>query len=265
MTTLQAGGIPETTAKHRGIGVACGFFVSGAGYPIYRSDTFHATVVTRINELGGSAIVESGAADIGQGSDTMLAMITAEVLGLPLDLVKVLSGDSDLSVDLGAYSSRTTLMAGHAAKEAAESCRDQILKVVATRLNVEASDLYIEDQMVKSKSGDLIFQPLREQYRQEHFNFTDIPDGPYLTFREAARIAFIERGSIVGTGKYKPPKLGGSFKGAAVGTSPAFGCSAQVAEVEVDSETGEVTVLKVTGAHDCGFAINRTQVEGQMQ
>ena len=90
-----------------------------------------------------------------------------------------------------------------------------------------------------------------------------IPCG--VDFSEAARIAFIEKGSIVGTGMYKPPPLGGSFKGAAVGTSPAFGCSAQVAEVKVDLETGEVTVEKITGAHDCGFAINRTQVEGQMQ
>ena len=68
-----------------------------------------------------------------------------------------------------------------------------------------------------------------------------------------------------GTGKYRPPKLGGSFKGATVGTSPAFGCSAQVSEVSVDTETGEITVENITGAHDCGFAINITQVEGQMQ
>jgi 4-hydroxybenzoyl-CoA reductase subunit alpha len=59
--------------------------------------------------------------------------------------------------------------------------------------------------------------------------------------------------------------LGGSFKGAAVGTSPAFGCSAQISEVSVDLETGEITVDNITGAHDCGFAINITQVEGQMQ
>jgi len=103
--------------KRRGVGLACGFFVSGAGYPIYRSDTYHATVVTRVSEVGGLVIVESGAADIGQGSDTVLAMITAEVLGIPLSDVKVISGDSDLSVDLGAYSSRTTLMTGHATKD----------------------------------------------------------------------------------------------------------------------------------------------------
>jgi 4-hydroxybenzoyl-CoA reductase subunit alpha len=80
-----------------------------------------------------------------------------------------------------------------------------------------------------------------------------------------ARLAFLERGTIVGSGDYHPPRLGGSFKGAAVGTSPAYGCSAQVAEVSVDLETGVTTVDRVTAAHDCGFAINRTSVEGQMQ
>jgi 4-hydroxybenzoyl-CoA reductase subunit alpha len=251
--------------KRRGRGIACGFFVSGAGYPIYQSETFHATVVTKVSEVGGQVVVESGAADIGQGSDTVLAMITAEVLSLQLSDVKVISGDSDLSIDLGAYSSRTTLMAGHAAKEAAESCRDQILGAVAAQLSVPCEELYLEGGFVKRRDGFLDFASLRERYRKEHRYFTDLPDSEFLTFREAARVAYLERGTIVGTGKYRPPKLGGSFKGATVGTSPAFGCSAQVAEVEVDAETGEVTVLKVTGAHDCGFAINRTQVEGQMQ
>ncbi|MCF7809781.1 molybdopterin-dependent oxidoreductase [bacterium] len=251
--------------KARGIGAACGFFVSGAGYPIYRSQTYHATVVTRISETGGFAIVESGAADIGQGSDTVLAMITAEVLGISLNEVKVKSGDSDLSVDLGAYSSRTTLMAGHACKEAAEACRDKILSSVAKRVNAKQTDLYIEEGLVRSRKGEVDFSGIREEFLQEHVGFTDHPTDEYLTFREAARIAFMEHGSIVGTGKYKPPKLGGSFKGATVGTSPAFGCSAQIAEVEVDLETGEVDVKKITGSHDCGFAINRTQVEGQMQ
>ena len=78
-------------------------------------------------------------------------------------------------------------------------------------------------------------------------------------------MAYLAKGTIVGTGKYKPPKLGGAYKGAAVGTSPAYGCSAQVVEVSVDMETGEVTVEAMTDAHDCGRAINRTMVEGQMQ
>jgi 4-hydroxybenzoyl-CoA reductase alpha subunit len=252
-----------STAK--GIGAACGFFVSGAGYPIYQSKTSHATVVTHVAETGGGVIVESGAADIGQGSDTVLAMITAEALGIPLADVRVHSGDSDLSVDLGAYSSRTTLMAGWAAKEAAEDVKRQILEVIAAKTGAKLDDLNIKNGLVTWSLSELNVDDIRHDHRLEHRGFHGIPLSGPLTFAEASRFAFIERGSIVGTGSYKPPVLGGSFKGATVGTSPAFGCSAQVAEVTVDLETGEVTVDKITGAHDCGFAINRTQVEGQMQ
>jgi 4-hydroxybenzoyl-CoA reductase subunit alpha len=192
-------------------------------------------------------------------------MITAEVLGIPLSDVKVHSGDSDLAVDLGAYSSRTTLMTGSAAKEAAESVKRQILEVIAVKTGVKIDDLDIVDGEVTHSKGKMDFDQLRTDYRMEHRGFHGLVKSGNLTFNEAARVAFIEKGSIVGTGMYKPPPLGGSFKGAAVGTSPAFGCSAQIAEVTVDLETGEVTVDKITGAHDCGFAINRTQVEGQMQ
>jgi 4-hydroxybenzoyl-CoA reductase subunit alpha len=69
----------------------------------------------------------------------------------------------------------------------------------------------------------------------------------------------------VGTGKYKPPELGGKYKGATVGTSPAYGCSAQVVELSVDEETGRITIEEMIDAHDCGLAINRTSVEAQMQ
>lgn len=249
-----------------GIGAACGFFVSGAAYPIYRSNTYHATVITKINDIGGQVSVYSGAAEIGQGSDTVLAMITAEVLGIPMSDVKLHTGDTDLTVDLGSYSSRTTLMAGHAAKEAAEDVRDQVLTIIAEKVGVSKDELTISNgKIVFLGEGEINFALLREEFLKEHVGFTDHPTGPRLTFREASRIAFLSKGSIVGTGKYKPPKLGGSFKGATVGTSPAFGCSAQIAEVKVDMETGEVTVTKMTGAHDCGFAINRTNVEGQMQ
>ncbi len=253
----------EPRRSGRGKGVACGFFVSGAGYPIYRSRTPHCTVVVKVDEGGGGVVVQSGAAEIGQGCETMMAQVTAETLGIPLDLVRVRSGDTDLSMDLGAYSSRTTLMTGHATKQAAESVRDQVLGAVAKAMGVAAEDLSIEAGLVKVKGGPGPFEPLREEYRREHRGWTT-PDGPFLTFLEASRLAFLDKGAIVGTGQYRPPPLGGKFKGASVGTSPAYGCSAQIAEVQVDLETGQVRVLHVTAAHDCGKAINRTQVEGQM-
>jgi 4-hydroxybenzoyl-CoA reductase subunit alpha len=251
--------------KGKGIGSSCGFFVSGAGYPIYRSDTYHSTVVIKISEDGGTATVLTGSAEIGQGSDTIFSMMAAETLGIPFENVRIISGDTDLSVDLGAYSSRQTLMTGHATKQAAEQVRDQIAAVLAEEMGCEASAITFKDGNVFFNGGPGNFEQIRTMYIKEHRGWTDPPYGDYLTFREAARLAYLKKGTLVGTGKYKPPRLGGSYKGAAVGTSPAYGCSAQVAEVTVDLETGEITVDKVYDAHDCGLAINRTLVEGQMQ
>lgn len=251
--------------KGKGIGMACGFFVSGAGYPIYRSDTYHATVTIKLSEDGGTVHVFTGAADIGQGADTALAMIAAEALGVKLEDVVISSGDTEYGIDLGAYSSRTTLMTGHATKEAAENVKKQVLEVLSEELNVPVEDMDIKEGYVLFKSGPVDFTELRTRYIKEHRGWTDNPSDENLTFREAARIAYLKRGTIVGTGKYKPPKLGGSYKGAAVGTSPAYGCSAQVVEVSVDMETGQVRVDKMYDAHDCGKAINLTSVEGQME
>jgi 4-hydroxybenzoyl-CoA reductase alpha subunit len=251
--------------RGKGIGMACGFFVSGAGYPIYRSDTFHGTVVIKLTEDGGTALVYTASAEIGQGSDTAFAMIAAEALGIPLDGVRLESGDTDFGVDLGAYSSRQTLMTGQATKEAAEDVKRQVLAVLSKELNVPLEDLDIKNGFIVFKREKPDFTGLRTRYIKEHRGWTDNPAaGTDLSFREASRVAFLTQGSIVGTGKYKPHELGGKYKGAAVGTSPAYGCSAQVVELSVDEETGRITIDKMVDAHDCGLAINRTSVEGQM-
>jgi len=250
----------------KGIGMATGFFVSGAGYPIYRSNTAHSTVVIKLSEDGGTINVLTGSAEIGQGSDTTMAMIAAEALGVKLSDVRVTSGDTDLSVDLGAYSSRQTLMTGHATKEAAEDVKLQVLEVLGEKLKVAVGDMDVKNGLITFRGEAPDFSNIRTSYIKEHRGFTDNPEEKdHLTFKEAARIAYLVKGSIVGTGKYKPGELGGKFKGAAVGTSPAYGCSAQIVEVTVDMETGKITVDDMTDAHDCGFAINRTSVEGQME
>jgi 4-hydroxybenzoyl-CoA reductase subunit alpha len=251
--------------RGKGIGMACGFFVSGAGYPIYRSDTFHGTVIVKLAEDGGSALVLTASAEIGQGSDTAFAMIAAEALGIPLEMIRLRSGDTDFGVDLGAYSSRQTLMTGHATKEAAEHAKRQVLEVLSEELNVPVEKMDIKKGLVVFKEERPDFIHLRTRYNKEHRGWLDnygLDDE--LSFKEASRIAFLARGTIVGTGKYKPPELGGKFKGAAVGTSPAYGCSAQVVEVSVDEESGKITIDHITDAHDCGLAINRASVLGQM-
>jgi 4-hydroxybenzoyl-CoA reductase subunit alpha len=222
-------------------------------------------VIIKLTEDGGTALVYTASAEIGQGSDTAFAMIAAEALGIPLENVRLASGDTDMGVDLGAYSSRQTLMTGHATKEAAENVRRQVLEVLAEQLNVAVEKMDIRNGFIEFDGDTPDFSALRTRYIKEHRGWTDNPDSDRLTFKEASRIAFLERGSIVGTGKYKPHSLGGKFKGAAVGTSPAYGCSAQVAEVTVDMDTGQVTIDKITDAHDCGKAINMTSVEGQME
>jgi 4-hydroxybenzoyl-CoA reductase alpha subunit len=252
--------------KGKGIGMACGFFVSGAGYPIYRSDTYHCTVTIKLSEDGGTAHVYTAAAEIGQGSDTTMAMIAAEALGVPLDAIALSSGDTEFGIDLGAYSSRTTLMTGHATKEAAEDVKRQVLEVLGEKLKVPVDRIDVKNGFILFKGQTPDFSGIRTSYIKEHRGWTDNPDAEEaFTFKEAARLAYLAKGTIVGTGKYKPGDLGGKFKGAAVGTSPAYGASAQVVEVTVDEETGKVTVDKMTDAHDCGLAINRTSVEAQMQ
>ena len=249
----------------KGIGVACGFFVSGAGYPIYRSETFHSTATVRLSEDGGTVNLYTAAAEIGQGSDTILSQIAAEALGVSFDDVKVHSGDTDFGVDLGAYSSRQTLMSGHAVKAAAEDVKRQVLEALSDELKVPREDMDIENGVVVFKKGAPDFSAVRSAYAKEHRGWEKPSLPAELTFKEAARLAFLRHGVIVGNGAYKPGELGGKYKGAAVGTSPAYGCSAQVVEVTVDRETGKITVDSMTDAHDCGFAINRTNVEGQMQ
>jgi 4-hydroxybenzoyl-CoA reductase subunit alpha len=124
----------------------------------------------------------------------------------------------------------------------------------------------VKNSLIQFKKDQPDINELRRNYIREHRGFTDNPaEQDSFTFKEAARMAFLEKGSIVGRGSYKPGELGGKYKGAAVGTSPAYGCSAQVVEVTVDMETGKITVDKMTDAHDCGLAINITSVEGQME
>lgn len=114
--------------KHRklpigyGIGLGCGFFISGSALPVHRGDP--QSIVRTVQEEDGRFTVYSGASDIGQGSDTVLAQITAEVLGVSLDFVDVVTADTArCPIDLGSYSSRVTFMAGNAAREAAENLK----------------------------------------------------------------------------------------------------------------------------------------------
>jgi 4-hydroxybenzoyl-CoA reductase alpha subunit len=246
----------------RGIGVGAGGFVSGAGYAIYRGEvrmshektpkTFtkkavfpHANAVVKVLEDGMAAVLFIGAAEIGQGAKTVLSQMCAETLGIPLGRVHIRCEDTDISpIDLGAYSSRVTLMGGNAVVMASEKIMKQLLPIAAEELQCDASVLVAKDGKV----------------------FCRDDPGKSMDWAQAARSFFNERGPLVGTGHYKPPEgLGGDYRGAAVGTSPAFSFGTTVCELTVDMDTGQVTFDQFTDFHDCGTPINPRLVHGQVE
>jgi 4-hydroxybenzoyl-CoA reductase alpha subunit len=229
----------------KGIGVGCGGFVSGAGYPIYRSDFPHSNAMIRVHEDGTGVSLHIAAAEIGQGSDTVLVQIAAEELGVPYDWVWLADCDTTTSpLDLGSYSSRVTLMAGHAVQRAAAKVRAQVLAVAGAELSRDVASLVARGGRISAKDDPSV----------------------EMDWAAAARLAFSAHGPVVGTGSYQPPKnLGGDFKGGAVGTSPAYSFSTVVAEVTVDLETGQVAVDRVTDFSDAGTVINPITFHGQVE
>jgi len=227
----------------KGIGLACSSYITGAGLPIYWNAMPHSGVQLKCDR-GGGVTVFCGSTEIGQGSDSILATIVAEVLGIdPLD-VAVVTGDTDLTpVDLGSYSSRVTLMTGNAAIQAAERARDVIARHAAAKLEVPVERIACAEGRVFD-----VERPERA-----------------LAFADAVRLAEAAGGTVGTVGSYTPPPSPGKYRGAGVGPSPAYSYSACVAEVDVDPATGIVRVPKIWIAHDVGRAINAATVMGQIE
>ncbi len=228
----------------RGVGVAGSTYISGTNYPIYPNDMPQAAVQICLDR-SGRARVFSGANDIGQGSDTMLAVLVAEELGLDLADVRVLSADTDLCpVDLGAYSSRVTLMVGNACLQAARRLRRKVQASVARRWEVPRGRV----TLAGGRALDLE-DPERS-----------------VPIAEAFAWAEEDHGLLGEVGSYNTPKdRHGDYRGGTIGASPAYSFTAHVAEVEVDPETGIVTVHRIWAAHDCGTCLSRRVVEGQIE
>ncbi|MBI2378423.1 MAG: molybdopterin-dependent oxidoreductase [Deltaproteobacteria bacterium] len=230
-------------ARGRGLGVAGSMYISGTAYPIYPNEMPQSAVMLRIDR-SGVATVYCGASDIGQGTESMLQYIAAEELGLPLTSVRVISSDTDLTpVDLGAYSSRGTLMAGNAALEACRHMKTRIREALAEKWGVAENEIEL--------AGGLAL-------------FTK-DTSKHVPIAEAFQIAEARFGSLATTGGYRTEKLGGDYRGGTIGASPAYSFTAHIAEVVVDEETGVVSVEKIWVAHDCGRALAPVLVEGQME
>jgi 4-hydroxybenzoyl-CoA reductase alpha subunit len=227
----------------KGVGLACSSYICGAGLPIYWNNMPHSGVQLGLDRQGGVR-VQCGSTDIGQGSDSVLAYVVAEVLGIdPFD-IRVLTADTDLTpVDLGSYSSRVTLMTGNAALQAAERARELLTIAVAEKLSVPLENLSFAERRV--------------------FDVENPEVG--VTFAEAVVLAESKFGTIGTVGSYTPPRSPGKFKGAGVGPSPAYSYSAAIAEVDVDPSTGIVTVERVWIGHDIGQSINPMLVMGQVE
>jgi probable selenate reductase molybdenum-binding subunit len=208
----------------RGIGMAC--LMQGSG--IAGIDMASARI--KMNEDGSFNLL-MGATDLGTGSDTVLAQIAGQVLGVAVDKIQTYSSDTDMTpFDKGAYASSTTYVSGGAAKKAAEACRDKILKVAAEMLKEDVANLRCENAKVISKSGKEVPYPniiQRSLYGQNQFQIEG----------EASHISYVS-----------PPPFAAHF-----------------AEVEVDTETGKVRVLDYVAAVDCGVAVNPKLAEGQVE
>ncbi len=230
----------------KGIGFAGSHYCSGAAKPVNRSNMPHATVTMKL-DTDANITVFTGAADIGQGSSTMVMQVAAEVIGVPPSRFRVIASDSAITPkDNGSYSSRVTLYVGNAAIQAAERMRDILYQSAARGLKVFPSDLELVG---------------------ETFRVVAEPDKT-LPFNAAVELALEYEGTLVTKGTYATPRLsqgGNNYRGAGVGASPAFSYSAQAVEVDVDPATGKVTVERVTVAHDCGFALNPLSVRGQIE
>jgi 4-hydroxybenzoyl-CoA reductase subunit alpha len=240
----RRGKLQSRPGFRRGLGMACSHYVSGSAKPVHWSGEPHAVISLRL-DFDGAITILTGASDIGQGSTTLITQIVAEVLLVPMRRLRLVSTDSALTPkDNGSYSSRVSFMVGNAALRAAENMKRVLTEAAARRLKVAPEAIEWRGESCGVAGSDKV-----------------------IDWAQIVQEALIDSGalSVKGTWSTPPETQGGKFRGAAVGSSAGFSYGAQVVEVEVDEETGQVTVEKVWIAHDCGRAINPLAVEGQVQ
>lgn len=231
----------QTGAIRCGVGLAS-FIHVGGGARVYRSDGCGAVV--KMDDFGHVTLI-TGATDIGTGSETALAQITAEELGIRTEDVTVVNDDTAIKPwDVGIHASRTTFIAGNAARKAAAKIKANILKVASDLLDEPESDLEINDRRIFSKANPEKNMDIDKVIRRAHFR----EDGQ----------------TFVAEAFYDPPTQmqDKEYRG---NISVSYGFGTQGAEVEVDTETGQVHVLKMVIAHDVGRALNPMLVEGQLE
>ena len=232
--------LPPEAGWRRGIGYAAMFHVAG-GARIYRSDGCGAIV--KMDDFGKVSLI-TGATEIGQGSETVLAMIVAETLGVSVERVDVVNSDTAVKPwDVGAHASRTTFIAGNAARMAAEKLRADLLAMAAEQLDESVERLSIAD--------GAIFVAAEPQRR--------------LPYDRVARGGHYQPGgrTLMAEAFYDPPTsmLDKDLRG---NVSATYGFAAQAVLVDVEEATGAIRVRRVVSAHDVGRALNPLAAEGQI-
>ena len=248
---------PSRPSVRRGIGVATCMH----GTAIAGLDMGAASI--KMNDDGSFNCLVGGT-DIGTGSDTVVGQIVAETLGVPLEDVIMYSSDTDMTpFDTGAYASSTTFITGGAAKKAAEKVRAQIQEVAARMFNkgygqrVPPSEIDTVEYLKRrplDPDPALARVPVKPEEVRLYRRCAWAPDGRAITMQQIALFATHteEQHQIMAVASHM------SYE-----SPPPFGC--QMAEVEVDTETGEVTVTRLVMAVDCGVAINPATASGQIE
>jgi len=226
----------------RGIGIGLAADVMGS--KMYKSHESAGSIV-KIEE-DGSVYLFTGAADTGQGSNTALSQIAAQALGVSYARIKCKAADTEITpFDTGSFASRVTFISGNATLRAAHDAKMQILDVVSRETKKDLHDLDIAAEEVIQKSD-----------KQVLMNFDKALDLCY---------SFNYGEQIIGRGSYNPKTTPVDFRTGEGNVSGAYSFEAQIAEVEVNIETGEVKVIKMWDAHDVGKAINPSSVESQIE
>ena len=231
--------------KYRGLGIACGHYISGASKPVNWTGEPHATVHLKL-DWDGSITILTGAPEIGQGSSTMATQCAADVLGLEMSRFQILTSDSKLTPkDNGSYSSRVTYMVGNATIDAATNLRQILIEAAARKLDANPEDVECLGEYYSAGSQD---------------------EG--LTFNEVVTAALEGTGTLTVKGNFDTlPESWGTkkYRGGAISGSMAYAYAAQVVEVSIDPDTAEISVEKVWAAQDVGKALNPLSVEGQIE
>ncbi|MDO7785742.1 xanthine dehydrogenase family protein molybdopterin-binding subunit [Desulforamulus aquiferis] len=225
--------------KKRGRGIGCNLY--GVGFGFNRPD--HSSAYVEIAD-DGSVTLLSGCSEIGQGSDTVLCQIAAEELGIPFEWVRIISGDSGVTPDGGpSTASRQTYVSGNAVKKAAEDAKSHMIQLASEILKCTIEELMVANQRITS---------IKDEHKT--IAFATVASEAHKRGKP-----FIGHGWHDNTTSDVDPETN---QGDAYST---YIYATQVADVEVDTETGEVKVLQVVAAHDCGRAINPQLVEAQIE